>query len=384
MAIDFEKVPSPCYLLDENALRINLDILRLVREAAGVRIICALKGFAFWYAFPMLAEYLDGAAASSLHETRLIAEEMGREAHTYCPVYEDETFDQLLMYSSHLTFNSFSQYHRYADRVRQSGKAVSLGLRINPEYSEVETDLYNPALPGSRLGLTRDMCGSTLPEGIEGLHFHTLCENNSDVLERTLQALEAKFGDWLCQVRWVNMGGGHWITQDGYDIERLVRVLKSFRERYPNLEEVILEPGEAVGLHTGYLVSTVRDLLSRPSFRIAMLDVSFACHMPDCLEMPYKPVILGAHDPEPEDQFVYRMGGNSCLAGDYMGMGDYAFDEPLEIGERIVFDDMIHYTMVKTTYFNGVRHPYIAVWTGQDELKVLRAFDYEDYKYKLS
>ncbi|MBR4492424.1 MAG: carboxynorspermidine decarboxylase [Bacteroidales bacterium] len=384
MAIDFEKVPSPCFLLDERALRINLEILRMVREAAGVKIICALKGFAFWYAFPMLAEYLDGAAASSLNEARLIAEEMGCEAHTYCPVYEDDTFDQILLCSSHLTFNSFSQFHRYADRVRKSGKAVSLGLRINPEYSEVETDLYNPALPGSRLGLTRDMCGSTLPEGIEGLHFHTLCENNSDVLERTLQAVESKFGDWLRQVRWVNMGGGHWITQDGYDIERLVRVLKSFRERYPNLEEVILEPGDAVGLHTGYLVSTVRDLLSRPGFRIAMLDVSFACHMPDCLEMPYKPVILNAHNPEPDDQFVYRMGGNSCLAGDYMGMGDYAFDEPLEIGERIVFDDMIHYTMVKTTYFNGVRHPYIAVWTEQDELKVLRSFDYGDYKYKLS
>jgi carboxynorspermidine decarboxylase len=384
MAIDFEKVPSPCFLLDEKALRINLEILRLVREAAGVQVICALKGFAFWYAFPMLSEYLDGAAASSLNEARLIVEEMGREAHTYCPVYEDETFDQMLLYSSHLTFNSLSQYHRYAEKIRQSGKAVSLGLRINPEYSEVETDLYNPALPGSRLGLTRDMCGSTLPEGIEGLHFHTLCENNSDVLERTLHAVESKFGDWLRQVRWVNMCGGHWITQEGYDIDRLIRLLKDFRQRYPNLEEVILEPGEAIGLHTGYLVSTVRDLLPRGDFNIAMLDVSFACHMPDCLEMPYKPVILNARNPQDGDRHIYRMGGCSCLAGDVMGMGDYTFDEPLEIGERVVFDDMIHYTMVKTTYFNGVRHPYIAVWTEQDELKVLRAFGYEDYKLKLS
>lgn len=384
MSIDFEKVPSPCFLLDEKALRINLEILRLVQEAADVRIICALKGFAFWYAFPMLAEYLGGAAASSLNEARLIVEEMGCEAHTYCPVYEDESFDQMLLYSSHMTFNSVSQYNRYADRVRRSGKEVSLGLRINPEYSEVETELYDPAQPGSRLGVTREQVGERLPEGIEGLHFHTLCENNSDVLERTLQAVEAKFGDWLRQVRWVNMGGGHWITQDGYDVERLISLLKGFRSRYPNLEEVILEPGEAVGLHTGYLVSTVKDLLPREGFQIAMLDVSFACHMPDCLEMPYKPVILNARNPRAEERFVYRMGGCSCLAGDYMGMGDYAFDEPLEIGERVVFDDMIHYTMVKTTFFNGVRHPYIAVWTEQDELKILRTFDYESYKYKLS
>ena len=384
MAIRFEEIPSPCYVLDEAALRINLEILRLVREAAGVEIICALKGFAFWHAFPMLAGYLDGATASSLNEARLIAEEMGVEAHTYCPVYEEESFDTLLMYSKNLTFNSLSQYQRFFPRVRQSGKAVSMGLRINPEYSEVETDLYNPALPDSRLGMTREQCGASLPEGIEGLHFHALCENGSDVLERTLQAVEAKFGDWIRQVRWVNMGGGHWITQDGYDVERLVRILKNFRQRYPNLESVILEPGEAVGLHTGYLVSTVCDVLPRKDFHIAMLDVSFACHMPDCIEMPYKPVILGARDPKPGDRFVYRMGGNSCLAGDYMGMGDYAFDEPLEIGEKVIFDDMIHYTMVKTTFFNGVRHPSIAVWTERDELEMLRNFDYEDYKRKLS
>lgn len=380
----FEEIPSPCYVLDESALRINLEILRLVREAAGVEIICALKGFAFWHAFPMLAAYLDGATASSLNEARLIAEEMGVEAHTYCPVYEDETFDTLLMYSKHLTFNSLSQYHRFYPKIKQRGKAVSVGLRINPEYSEVETDLYNPAKPDSRLGMTRGQCGPKLPEGVEGLHFHSLCENGSDVLERTLQAVEEKFGDWIGQVRWINMGGGHWITQDAYDVERLVRVLKDFRQRYPNLESVILEPGEAVGLHTGCLVSTVCDLLPREGFHIAMLDVSFACHMPDCLEMPYKPVILGAHDPQPGDRFVYRMGGNSCLAGDYMGMGDYAFEEPLEIGDRVVFDDMIHYTMVKTTFFNGVRHPSIAVWTEADELQLLRTFEYEDYKKKLS
>ncbi len=384
MAIDFEKIPSPCYVLDESALRINLEILRLVQEEAGVKIICALKGFAFWYEFPLLSQYLSGATASSLNEARLIAEEMGEEAYTYCPVYDDATFDTLLLYSKHLTFNSLTQYEHFRERVRNSGKAVSMGLRINPEYSEVETALYDPAQPGSRLGMTRAQLGEKLPEGVEGLHFHCLCENDSDVLERTLKAVEDKFGDCLEQVRWVNMGGGHWITQDGYDVERLVRILKEFRHRHPNVEEVILEPGEAVGLHTGYLVSTVKDLLPRSDFQIAMLDVSFACHMPDCLEMPYKPVILNAHDPEEGDRFVYRMGGNSCLAGDYMGMGDYAFAEPLEIGEKIVFDDMIHYTMVKTTFFNGVEHPSIAVWTEQDELKLLRTFEYEDYKKKLS
>ena len=384
MAIDFNQVPSPCYVLDEAALRINLEILKLVRDEADVKIICALKGFSFWYAFPMLAQYLDGATASSLNEARLIVEEMNEEAYTYCPVYEDETFESLLMYSKHLTFNSLSQYHRFYDKVRKSGKAVSLGLRINPEYSEVETALYDPAQPDSRLGMTREQCGAVLPEGVEGLHFHCLCENNSDVLERTLQAVEEKFGDWIRQVRWLNMGGGHWITQDGYDVERLVRILKDFRQRYPNLEEVILEPGEAVGLHTGCLVSTVQDILPRKGFQIAMLDVSFACHMPDCLEMPYKPVVLHAHNPKENDRWIYRMGGNSCLAGDYMGMGDYAFDEPLEVGEKVIFDDMIHYTMVKTTFFNGVRHPAIAVWTEDGELKVLRTFDYEDYRKKLS
>ena len=381
MAIDFNQVPSPCYVLDEAALRINLEILKLVRDEADVKIICALKGFSFWYAFPMLAQYLDGATASSLNEARLIVEEMNEEAYTYCPVYEDETFESLLMYSKHLTFNSLSQYHRFYDKVRKSGKAVSLGLRINPEYSEVETALYDPAQPDSRLGMTREQCGAVLPEGVEGLHFHCLCENNSDVLERTLQAVEEKFGDWIRQVRWLNMGGGHWITQDGYDVERLVRILKDFRQRYPNLEEVILEPGEAVGLHTGCLVSTVQDILPRKGFQIAMLDVSFACHMPDCLEMPYKPAIVGATDEMPGKP-TYRMGGNSCLSGDFYG--SWSFDKELQVGDRIVFEDMIHYTMVKTTMFNGISHPSIAIYTQNGELNVVRRFGYEDYKNRMS
>ena len=382
--MDFDKIPTPCFLLDEKSLEINLQILNMVQQEADVKIICALKGFAFWHEFPMVGHYLSGATASSLHEARLIAEEMATEAHTYCPTYKADEFEALLTYSSHLTFNSLSQYARFYDTVKTAGKEVSLGLRINPEYSEVETDLYNPAIEGSRLGIVRSKLGDKLPEGIDGIHFHVLCENDSYTLERTLQEVEKKFGDLIRQAKWVNMGGGHLITKEGYDIEHLVKLLKDFRERYPNLEEVILEPGEAVGWQTGFLVTSIQDIIECNDFKIAMLDTSFACHMPDCLEMPYKPVILNSRDPQAEDKLIYRMGGNSCLAGDFMGMGDYAFNEPLEIGEKIIFEDMIHYTMVKTTFFNGVQHPHIAVWTKEDELLMLRSFGYEDYRGKLS
>jgi len=384
MAIVFDKIPTPCFLLDEQSLEINLQILNLVQQEADIKVICALKGFAFWYEFPLVRQYLSGATASSLNEARLIVEEMTSEAHTYCPIYKEEEFESLLFYSSHLTFNSLSQYQKYYQQTRNIGKKISLGLRINPQYSEIKTPLYNPALEGSRLGILRSQLGNTLPEGIEGLHFHALCENDSYTLERTLAVFENRFSDLIKQVKWVNMGGGHLITQDGYDVEHLVKLLKDFRKRYPNLEEVILEPGSAVGWQTGYLVTSVQDIISCKDFTIAMLDMSFACHTPDCLEMPYKPAILHARNPQQGDKYVYRMGGNSCLAGDYMGMGDYAFDDPLEIGEKVIFEDMIHYTMVKTTFFNGVSHPHIAVWTKNNELLVLRSFGYEDYKGKLS
>lgn len=384
MSINFDIIPSPAYVLNEHSLRINLQILNLVQKEAGVKIICALKGFSFWYAFSLVSEYLSGATASSLNEARLIVDEMACEAHTYCPAYKKEDFESLLLYSSHLTFNSLSQYQLFYPTVKNQNKKVSLGLRINPEYSEVTTDIYNPAIAGSRLGIPRSMLGDKLPEGIEGLHFHVLCENDSYVLERTLEVVEKKFGDLIRQAKWMNMGGGHFITKEGYNVEHLIDILKKFRQRYPNLEEVILEPGQSVGYQTGYLVSTVQDIIPQKDFKIAMLDVSFSCHMPDCLEMPYKPSILFARNPKSGDKHIYRMGGSSCLAGDYMGMGDYAFDEPLEINERIIFEDMIHYTMVKTTFFNGVQHPHIAVWTENDELIMLRSFDYEDYKKRLS
>ncbi len=381
--MNFHQIPSPCFVLDESLLRINLEILDLVQKEADVEIICALKGYAMWSTFPLVKQYLSGATASSLNEARLIYEEMGVKAHTYCPVFFDDEFDQILSYSSHISFNSMTQYQRFRDRVKNYAQPVSMGLRINPEYSEVETDLYNPAIPGSRLGITRNQLPDTLPDDVEGLHFHVLCENDSFVLERTLEKVEEKFSSLIKQVKWFNMGGGHHITRKDYDVKHLVKLLQDFKKRYPNLETVILEPGEAVGWQTGYLVSTVQDIIDNKGIKVAMLDVSFSAHMPDCLEMPYKPRILDATDAQPGKP-VYRMGGLTCLAGDYMGMGDYSFDKELKVGDKVIFDDMIHYTMVKTTYFNGVKHPAIGIWKEDGTFAPCRFFGYEDYKGKLS
>lgn len=381
--IDYERFPSPCYILYEEALEANLQLLDLVQKNANVSIICALKGFAFWNAFPMVRHYLSGATASSLNEARLIAEEMGCDAHTYAPVYMEDEWNDLMVYSSHITFNSLTQWAKFGPSVKNFPKKISCGLRVNPEYSEIKTDLYNPARPGSRLGILADDMPEHLPEGIEGLHFHTLCENNSYALENCLKSFEAKFGHLIKECKWVNMGGGHLITEKNYDIMHLIQVLQDFRKRYPNLEEVILEPGEAVGWQTGVLTSTVEDIVENKGIRIAMLNVSFACHMPDCLEMPYKPTVLGATEPTENSKHVYRLGGCSCLAGDFIGMGDFAFPEPLEIGDRIVFDDMIHYTMVKTTFFNGVKHPAIGCVHKDGEFELLAQPDYNAYKAKL-
>ena len=380
----YDALPSPCYIMSENALIANLELLNLVQQEANVSIICALKGMSFWRSFPLIKSYLAGATASSLNEARLISEEMCCDAHTYAPVYLENEFQQLLIYSSHLTFNSLSQWDKYKETALNSPKKVSFGLRVNPEYSEIETDLYNPALPGSRLGILAEDMPETLPEGIEGLHFHVLCENDSYALEHCLEAFEQRFAKYIRHCKWVNFGGGHHITRADYNIPHLIQMLKDFRNRYPNLEEVILEPGEAVGWQTGVLTSTVEDIVVNKGIKIAMLNVSFACHMPDCLEMPYKPVALGAHEPTENDKYVYRLGGCSCLAGDYIGMGDFAFDEPLEVGDRIVFDDMIHYTMVKTTFFNGVAHPSIGMIHRDGEFELLsEPGDYASYKAKL-
>jgi len=368
----------------EEALEANLQLLDLVQREAGVSIICALKGFAFWRSFPLIRQYLSGAAASSLNEAQLIVEEMHCEAHTYVPAYLEEEFDTLLYYSSHLTFNSLSQWARFREKALGCPKKISFGLRVNPEYSEVTTDLYNPALPGSRLGILAENMPEHLPKGIEGLHFHTLCENDSFALENCLNSFEHKFGNLIRECKWVNFGGGHHITKKDYDVEHLIGLLREFKKRYPNLEEVILEPGEAVGWQTGVLISTVEDIVENKGIKTAILNISFACHLPDCLEMPYKPAVIGATEYAPENKWVYRLGGNSCLAGDYIGMGDFAFSEPLEVGDRIVFDDMIHYTMVKSTFFNGVKHPAIGMVSKEgDFILFSEPGKYADYKAKL-
>jgi len=376
MGIDYAAMPSPCFVLDEARLRANLELLADVQRASGAQVICALKGFAMRGSFPLVREYLPGVAASSLAEARLGHEEFGGEVHAYSPAYIPADFDDVAAVSTHVTFNSLSEFERFAPRLG----SASAGLRINPEYAEVETDLYNPCVPGSRLGVTADKLEGGLPTGVDGLHFHTLCEKGSDTLERTVERVEARFGHVLDQARWLNLGGGHAITREGYDVERLVGIVKGLRTRHPNLEQIILEPGSAVGWKTGELVSTVLDIVDNGGVRSAMLDVSFAAHMPDCLEMPYRPGVIGASS-EGGEGHRYHLGGQTCLAGDFMA--DYVFAEPLKVGDRVVFLDMMHYTMVKTTTFNGVRLPSIAIWRERGELEVLTRFGYEDYKSRL-
>lgn len=378
--IDFKKIPSPCFVLEEDLLRRNLTLVKSVEDRAGVKIILAFKAFAMWKSFPIIREYIGYSTASSVFEAQLAFEEMGSPAHTFAPAYTVENFPVFMKFSSHITFNSLTQFERFYPMAKSSSHKISCGLRINPEFSEVETDLYNPCAPGTRFGVTSDEL-TELPEGVEGLHFHTLCESTSFDLEKTLERVEQKFGHFLSQVKWLNMGGGHLMTKKGYDVEHLIGLLKGLKERYPNLE-IILEPGSAFAWETGVLVSSVTDIVENAGIKTAILDVSFACHMPDCLEMPYKPRIRGAYHEPVHSRPTYRMGGNSCLSGDFMG--DWSFDEPLEIGDTIVFEDMIHYTTVKTTMFNGISHPAIALWTQDNELNIYREFTYEDYKNRMS
>ncbi|MVM38585.1 carboxynorspermidine decarboxylase [Spirosoma sp. HMF3257] len=370
-------IPSPCFILEEAKLRRNLMLIDSVQKAAGVTIILALKGFSMYSAFPLVREYLSGATASSLNEIKLVNEYMGVKAHTYIPAYQDASFDEVVERSSHLTFNSWSQWERFKDRA--VGR-VSCGIRVNPQYSEVATDMYNPCVPGSRLGATRDQLPDQLPDGLEGIHFHTLCENDSFTLERTLEALEARFGNLLHQAKWVNFGGGHLMTREGYDTNHLINLLTAFRQKY-NVD-VILEPGSAIAWQTGVLVSEVLDVLDSQGIHVAVLDTSFAAHMPDTLEMPYKPRIINAYHEPVADKPTYRLGGMTCLAGDFMG--DYSFDAPLKIGDKLVFDDMIHYTMVKTTTFNGVNLPAIGIWKEDETFQLIKTYGYESFKDRLS
>lgn len=374
------QLASPVFVLEEEKLLKNLEILAAVEAAAGVDIILALKAFAMWPMFGLIKQYLSGATASSLDEARLIAEEMQCQAHTYAPAYMPQEFDELLKYSSHITFNSLQQYERYLAQAQASEQPVSLGLRVNPECSTVKVDLYNPAAPTSRLGETLSNLPEQLPSGIEGLHFHTLCESSSYDLEKVLAAFEVSFASYLPHLKWVNFGGGHHITRADYDTDHFIQLIKGFKTRYPHLR-IILEPGSAVVLNAGYLQTSVLDIIENGGVKTAILDVSFTAHMPDTLEMPYRPQILEGYEDASKGECRYRLGGVSCLAGDYLE--NYSFDRALHVGDIITFEDMMQYSMVKTTTFNGVKHPAIAVKDTAGAFKLLRVFTYHDFRAKL-
>ena len=370
-------MPTPIYIIEEKKLRRNLELIADVARRADVEIILAFKAFALWRTFPIFREYIRSTTASSLSEARLAVDEFGAPAHTYSPAYTDEEFDEIVGCSSHLTFNSLSRYKRFRSRARQ----CSIGLRVNPEYSEVETLLYNPCAPGTRFGVTADKLPEQLPSDIEGFHCHCHCESGADVLERSLEHIEGKFARWFPQLKWLNLGGGHLMTRRDYDVELLIRLMQGLHERYPWLK-IILEPGSAFAWQTGPLVSHVVDVVEDKGIRTAILDVSFTCHMPDCLEMPYFPEVRGAEhvDAEHGDN-VYRLGGNSCLSGDFMSA--WRFSHELQVGEEVVFEDMIHYTTVKTNTFNGITHPSIAMLHADGRLEILRRFTPDDYKNRM-
>ena len=373
------EIPSPCYVVEEELLHRNLQLIKSVSERSGAEIIMAFKAFAIWKLFDITRQYIPHSTASSLSEARLAFEKLGSKAHTFAPVYKDSEIETIAQCSSHITFNSLSQYERHKSVTEKYG--ISCGVRINPEYSDVETDLYNPCAPGSRFGIIRDQLPERLPEGIEGLHFHTLCESTSYDLENTLKVVEERFAPWLAQVKWINMGGGHLMTRKDYDTEHLIQLIKGFKQRHPHLH-VILEPGSAHVWRTGVLVSEIQDIVENHGIRTAIVDVSFACHMPDCLEMPYQPKIIGAKIIDNENsQLSYRMGGNSCLSGDFVG--SWQFDHELQIGERIVFEDMNHYTNVKTNMFNGITHPSVALRRLDGTIEILRTYTYEDYLHRM-
>ncbi len=382
-AFDPASLETPAFVVDLGLLQANLEKLARVQEASGAKILLALKGFAMHATFPLVRRHLHGCCASGLHEALLAREEFDREVHVYAPAFKESEMAQLLPIADHISFNSPAQWRRFRPQLeaaRAAGQHVpSPGLRVNPEHSEVEVSLYDPCSPGCRLGTRATALQNEALDGLEGLHFHALCEQDADVLERTLAAVEARFPRLLQQVRWVNMGGGHHITRNDYDVERLVRLIRGFRERWN--KEVYLEPGEAVALNTGYLVATVLDLVPT-DVPTAILDTSASAHMPDTLEMPYRPHVIGSGRPG-EFPHAYRLGGLTCLAGDVIG--EYSFPEPLRPGQRLVFADMAHYTMVKTTTFNGVPHPDIDLYDpASGKLRVVRRFGYEDFKNRLS
>ena len=384
---DFSLFPSPCYIMEEGLLRKNLALIKNVADRAGVEIILAFKSFAMWRSFPIFREYIDHSTASSVYEARLALEEFGSKAHTYSPAYTEQDFPEIMRCSSHITFNSMQQFERFYPMVVAEGSGISCGIRVNPEYSEVETELYNPCAPGTRFGITADLLPDVLPQGIEGFHCHCHCESSSYELERTLEHLEAKFSRCFPQIKWLNLGGGHLMTRKDYDTEHLITLLQGLKARHPHLR-IILEPGSAFTWQTGVLTSEVVDIVESRGIKTAILNVSFTCHMPDCLEMPYQPAVRNAETMEPDavkraarEENVYRLGGNSCLSGDYMGA--WRFGHPLAPGDRIIFEDMIHYTTVKTNMFNGIRHPDIAMLHSDGTLEYYRRFSYTDYRDRM-
>ena len=376
---------TPYYIIYEDRLRRNLSIIKDVAERADVKIIMAFKANALWKTFPVIKEYVSSSTASSLNEMKLSLEFLGEDVHTYCPVYTDKTFAEFLNGSSHITFNSLNQFNKYYPVVKEYNEVhrdrpVSCGLRVNPHYSVIETDIYNPCIPGSRFGVSSELLPETLPEGLEGFHFHALCESSSYDLEKVLEALESQYGHWLPQLKWLNMGGGHLMTRKGYDIEHLIRLLKAWHGKYPNLE-IIMEPGSAFTWQTGDLVTEVLDVVEDAGIKTGIIDASFACHMPDCLEMPYKPAIAEALPDDSEKGIPYRLGGNSCLSGDFVG--DWLFEKPLEPGQRLTLLDMNHYTTVKTNMFNGIQHPSIWFQPSKGFPVLLREFTYDDYRDRM-
>ncbi|WP_028898123.1 carboxynorspermidine decarboxylase [Prevotella sp. HUN102] len=379
----FKELHQPVYVLEERRLRRNLELISNVAKQADIEIILAFKAYALWKTFPIFREYINATTASSLYEAKLGYKEFGAPTHTFSPAYTDYEIDEIAKCSSHLVFNSLSQLNRFGKRAKDINEKLSIGLRVNPEYSEIDTLLYNPCAPGTRFGVSNDKLPNELSQEIEGFHIHCHCENGSDVFERTLTHIEEKFSKWFSQIKWINFGGGHLMTRDGYDIDKLIQVLKAFKAKYPWLK-VIMEPGSAFGWQTGPLVSQVVDVVEDKGIKTAILNVSFTCHMPDCLEMPYQPAVRNASivdDGKQGDISVYRLGGNSCLSGDWMGY--WEFDHELQVGENIIFEDMLHYTTVKTNMFNGITHPSLAILKTDETLEILREFTYEDYRSRM-
>jgi len=370
-----DKIPSPCFVLEEEKLIRNLKLISDVRNRAGIEIILALKAYALWETFPLIGQYLNGATASSVNEALLINENMKCKAHTYAPAYSAADFEKLKTLSSHITFNSWTQFEQFRNKLSSD---IAYGIRVNPEVRLAKTELYDPASPGSRLGVTADAMPEYLPKEISGMHVHVLCENGVAELKQVLNALEKNFEKYLHQIKWLNLGGGHLMTREGYDVEELVKTLIQFREKYQL--QIIMEPGSAIAWETGFLKATVLDVVKNHGIQTALLNVSFTAHMPDCLEMPYKPGVRGEVEVETA-KHIYRLGGSSCLAGDFIG--DFGFNEPIKVNDTLLFEDMIHYTMVKTSMFNGVQHPSIGKIDLDGKFQLFRSFHYLDYRNRL-